>query len=309
MQTFLPYSDFRRTAAVLDLRRLGKQRVETLQILRALTFDDYGWRNHPAVTMWAGSTEALVTYGVTVTRRWQAAGFADTVGPQLVEFLGRQPLRSQRELRDAGLLPAWLGLRPLHRSHQAALLRKDPGHYGPLFPKVDPDLPYVWPDAPPPQRDDEPVSGWVVRVAPHEVPALLESGFVGIRPLGDESPDLPAGAGTRNTKRRRQITSFFEAINAGDRVVVPDAATLHVGAVEGDYSWSPEAPFDLRHTRRVRWITAVHRAGLRRPVHLQDPRIVFPLRGEPVLGEAGSSSSGPARPGRATRRSPCRATR
>lgn len=56
MQTFLPYSDFRRTARVLDVRRLGKQRVETLQILRALTFDDYGWRNHPAVTMWVGYT-------------------------------------------------------------------------------------------------------------------------------------------------------------------------------------------------------------------------------------------------------------
>ena len=88
MQTFLPYSDFRRTASVLDLRRLGKQRVETLQILRALTFDDYGWRSHPAVTMWVGYTPALVTYGVVVTERWCKAGFADTVSPQLLEFLG-----------------------------------------------------------------------------------------------------------------------------------------------------------------------------------------------------------------------------
>ena len=51
MQTFLPFSDFAQTAAVLDARRLGKQRVEVLQILRALTFDDYGWRTYPAVTM------------------------------------------------------------------------------------------------------------------------------------------------------------------------------------------------------------------------------------------------------------------
>ena len=37
MQTFLPYADFARCAAVLDPRRLGKQRVEVLQIMRAIT--------------------------------------------------------------------------------------------------------------------------------------------------------------------------------------------------------------------------------------------------------------------------------
>ena len=33
MQTFLPFADFAETAAVLDHRRLGKQRIEVLQIL------------------------------------------------------------------------------------------------------------------------------------------------------------------------------------------------------------------------------------------------------------------------------------
>lgn len=36
MQTFLPYADFRASAHVLDRQRLGKQRVETLQIMQAL---------------------------------------------------------------------------------------------------------------------------------------------------------------------------------------------------------------------------------------------------------------------------------
>jgi hypothetical protein len=36
VQTFLPYPDFERTAEVLDDRRLGKQRVEVLQILNAI---------------------------------------------------------------------------------------------------------------------------------------------------------------------------------------------------------------------------------------------------------------------------------
>jgi Pyrimidine dimer DNA glycosylase len=42
MQTFLPYPDFVACARVLDSRRLGKQRVEALQILRALLVPDYG---------------------------------------------------------------------------------------------------------------------------------------------------------------------------------------------------------------------------------------------------------------------------
>ena len=134
MQTFLPFSDFAETAAVLDVRRLGKQRVEVLQILRALTFTDYGWRTHPAVTMWVGHTPALVTYGAVVTQQWREAGFADTVLPQLLEFLGPEALRTQEELRATGRLPPWVGWDPLHRSHQSALIRKDPEHYGPLFP-------------------------------------------------------------------------------------------------------------------------------------------------------------------------------
>ena len=33
----------------------------------------------------------------------------------------------------------------MHRSHQSSLVRKDATHYGPLFPEVPDDLPYVWP--------------------------------------------------------------------------------------------------------------------------------------------------------------------
>lgn len=36
MQTFLPYADFQESAYALDPKRLGKQRVETLQIMQAL---------------------------------------------------------------------------------------------------------------------------------------------------------------------------------------------------------------------------------------------------------------------------------
>lgn len=51
MQTFLPYKSFAESAACLDNKRLGKQRVEVLQILKALHNPSYGWQNHPAVKM------------------------------------------------------------------------------------------------------------------------------------------------------------------------------------------------------------------------------------------------------------------
>ena len=37
MQTFLPYSSFTESAKILDWRRLGKQRVEGMQIINAIS--------------------------------------------------------------------------------------------------------------------------------------------------------------------------------------------------------------------------------------------------------------------------------
>lgn len=151
MQTFLPYPDFAACAAVLDVRRLGKQRVEALQVLRALTVPGHGWRHHPAVRMWAGYEEALTRYGLTMCARWTGGGRADTCAVKLVADLARlrgdPRVREQPELGRAGELPPWLGDEDFHRSHRSALVRKDPDFYGPLFGDVPPDLPYVWPES------------------------------------------------------------------------------------------------------------------------------------------------------------------
>jgi len=145
VQTFLPYPDFAQTAAVLDARRLGKQRVEVLQVLRAMTVPGYGWRHHPVVKMWAGYRAALVRYGLEICAAWSAAGRADTVAATLVAELGSRP-RRQPALARAGELPNWLGCEALHLSHRSALLRKDPDFYRPRFGSALPDdLPYVWP--------------------------------------------------------------------------------------------------------------------------------------------------------------------
>ncbi|MFF9689385.1 MSMEG_6728 family protein [Streptomyces sp. NPDC014623] len=151
MQTFLPYADFRRSALALDPRRLGKQRVEAIQVLRGLTVPGYGWRHHPAVRMWTGYEEALVRYGLDVCAVWTAEGRADTCAEtlrkDLAASLRRTSVRTDTELAAAGELPPWLGDEALHESHRSALVRKDPAYYRPLFPDVPPDLPYVWPSS------------------------------------------------------------------------------------------------------------------------------------------------------------------
>lgn len=149
MQTFLPYPDFTAVARVLDGKRLGKQRVEAIQVLRGLTRPGYGWRHHPAVRMWAGYEEALVRYGLDVCAVWRATGRADTCAATLAGDLaaagGPSTIRTQQELAAAADLPPWLGDEALHLSHRSALLRKDPGIYRPLFGDIPDDLPYVWP--------------------------------------------------------------------------------------------------------------------------------------------------------------------
>jgi hypothetical protein len=148
VQTFLPYPDFERSLRALDRRRLGKQRVETIQVVRALTVPGYGWRHHPAALMWKGHEEALGRYGLTCCAVWTELGFGDTCASTIVADLhtaGVTTIRSQAELAAAGALPPWLGDEDFHRSHQSSLLRKDPDFYGPQFPGVPDDLEYVWP--------------------------------------------------------------------------------------------------------------------------------------------------------------------
>jgi len=142
MQTFLPYANFEESARVLDYRRLGKQRVETFQLLNALDGKTKGWATHPAALMWRGYEAALAEYGVVVCHAWIARGYKDTMLPRLTG------IRDAKIDEYAGFaLPPWLGDPDFHRSHQSNLVRKFPEHYGPEFPGVPDDLPYIWPSA------------------------------------------------------------------------------------------------------------------------------------------------------------------
>lgn len=145
MQTFLPYSDFDRSAASLDRTRLGKQRVETLQIMSAL-LTGKGWIHHPATKMWGGYEAALYSYQWAVCSEWLARGYEDTCMEKTAALVEEhKPEVWHMRDHDRGFYPWWLGSHKLHRSHRSNLIRKDAEHYLPLFGSVPDDLPYYWP--------------------------------------------------------------------------------------------------------------------------------------------------------------------
>ncbi len=68
MQTFLPYPNFQQSAGCLDNHRLGKQRIETLEILVILKHvlgdgQRPHWMSHIRLFLWG--TDTNVRCGVT----------------------------------------------------------------------------------------------------------------------------------------------------------------------------------------------------------------------------------------------------
>ncbi|MBJ7451277.1 MAG: MSMEG_6728 family protein [Blastococcus sp.] len=290
MQTFLPVADFTESARLLDNPRLGKQRVECLQVLRALELPDYGWANHPVVTMWRGRTAGLVVYSLAMVRVWRERGFADTTETLIAEFAPDAASMTQDEAAAAGLLPSWIGEEEVHLSHRSNLLAKDPEFYRPRFPGDPDDLPYIWPgsDDVLPSPAPEGVGVWVVRPRAHtELGACLAAGVVG---LGTQSGiDVDATglspdelrvlskelSGRRPAKDLRQLSSFLDEMAPGDRVGLPieHGAGLLLGEVAGDYLFQGREL--LPHRRPAHWERVVPRSAALPPATLQDPRALF----------------------------------
>ena len=133
MQTFLPHDSIWLSLSRLDDRRLGKQRVEALQIYRALTWDDYGWKNHPAVRMWEGCEHWVMVYHDAAIDAWEHRGFNNNM------------VRFDADPGAEDDMPWWWGDERLHSSHRAALLHKAPEHYGRFNWAEEPKLDYWWP--------------------------------------------------------------------------------------------------------------------------------------------------------------------
>lgn len=135
MQTFMTHDNYADTAKVLDDKRLGKQRVEAFQILKALRgdYNDTGaWVNHPATVMWREHQGALCNYGIAMCLEWSQRGFEDSL---LFQFLDNNTGKHNN--------PWWVNNELLHMTHQSNLIRKFPEYYGGW--RVPNNIPYIWP--------------------------------------------------------------------------------------------------------------------------------------------------------------------
>jgi hypothetical protein len=142
MQVFLPYSDVQRSLNTLDNKRLGKQRVEALQIIKAiegrpkLDGTPYkGWLNHPCVIMWRDNLDYLKWYYNFSIYEWVRRGFNNTMMPEYIKT----------SLADTPA-PNWCGYDKFHDSHKSNLLRKDFIFYSRQGWDVNPNEPYWWLD-------------------------------------------------------------------------------------------------------------------------------------------------------------------
>lgn len=130
MQTFLPLPEFSESLRVLDMRRLGKQRVEARQLLDAIKGINR-WKFHPAAKMWVGFETALIHYSNLAIEEWIKRGYNNT----MKIFPVSQNI----------IYPCWFGSDSFHASHRSNLLRKDFKYYSQFGWKEPMDLPYVWP--------------------------------------------------------------------------------------------------------------------------------------------------------------------
>ncbi|PVZ53648.1 MSMEG_6728 family protein [Arthrobacter sp. H-02-3] len=294
MQTFLPFPDFQQSAAVLDRERLGKQRVEALQILRALVIPEYGWQSHPAIRMWMGYVPALTMYGLAVVDEWTARGGEDTTREKIMEFA---PQAAHPDYAAKIPMPPWLGDPDFHLSHRSRLIAKDPRFYAKVFPGTDPDLEYVWPEPRLELVPEDPAGErmWVLRLPLGDTePEQLKT--VSLPPVGRAKPAADddyqfvyADSGSRRpkvrklppkqlvkkpTRKRQQQEDAFTTLPGNSVVAIPvnGGTSFAIGKVLG-------RPITVggQFARNFQVDEIVDRSAFDYPALLQDPRAFFPI--------------------------------
>ncbi|KIS28606.1 hypothetical protein TV39_04210 [Arthrobacter sp. SPG23] len=298
MQTFLPYPDFQQSAAVLDRVRLGKQRVEALQTLRALVIPEYGWQSHPAIRMWMGYVPALTMYGLAMVDEWIARGGEDTTRAKILEFA---PQADHAAYAAKIPMPPWLGEPDLHLSHRSRLLQKEPRFYSELFPGTPADLEYVWPEPRHEFLPEDPVGDrlWILRAqvgdtAPDKLDTISlpevgraakaaahsdEYEFVyadtdSRRPAKNPKKRPPKQLVKKPTRKRQQQEEAFRTLPGNSAIAVPfdGGATFAIGKVQGR-----PITVDGRFARNFQVTDVVERSSFDYPALLQDPRLFFPV--------------------------------
>lgn len=296
MQTFLPFADFRESAAALDTSRLGKQRVEALQVLRALVIPNYGWQNHPAVRMWMGHVPALTMYGLAMADEWIKRGHPDNTRANIAEFA---PQAAHPDYAAKIVMPWWLGDEDLHETHRSKLIAKDPKHYGPLFTGTEERLEYIWPEPRhefhPEDPEDERL--WILRAAvedrrPEDLTTVSLPPHGKARPAAnpdeyqfvyeEEKSRRNLGAPKKRavklekkpTRKRAAAEEAFNVLPGKTEIAVPfeGGRVFALGKVVGR-----PITVDGRFARNFELTDVIDRAAFDYPALLQDPRVFFPV--------------------------------
>lgn len=143
MQTYLPLPELEGSFLCLDDLTLRQQCLDAVRLLDCLVGYDPCWTRHPAFRMWYGFEQMLCCYAHMAhdfhLRRL-------TTHSQLFSwFMLQETVRRRPDLMGTPAVPPWWNDRRLHTSHQSNLVRKNPAHYGPIFPKTKPSPVWCWP--------------------------------------------------------------------------------------------------------------------------------------------------------------------
>lgn len=143
MITYVPLpTSYRACVSILDHRKLGKQRVDALQIFTACTHPTNAWHSHPAVKMWRGAELGLLAFGIAACDEWIARGHVDTLRDN---FITNGIRISDNSSLSTDYYPSWWGDDRVHSSHRALLLSLDSA-YGRFNWTERPSRNIYWPD-------------------------------------------------------------------------------------------------------------------------------------------------------------------
>lgn len=147
MQTFLPFADFNKSAAMLDNKRLNKQLLEGFQVYKILATNKRkgGWVNHPITRAWRNYDMAFYTYLVAIRDECDKRGIKWDKNWSAIEQLHE----NNWHRGDNVVMPPWIGDERIHQSHRYNLYNKDPEWYH-MFVNESPvscceRCSYVWP--------------------------------------------------------------------------------------------------------------------------------------------------------------------
>ena len=144
VNVFITSTNLEECARNLDYRRLGKQRLECIEII-----EGDSWKNHPCYLMWKNNKEALKIYFNHILREWISRGFQNSLAFYSIDESKAQfyditydentyltTISNPKINENSILFPKWFCWKPLILSQRASLLRKDEVYYSSKFEKT-----------------------------------------------------------------------------------------------------------------------------------------------------------------------------